>query len=923
MPNGVLKNGASLVVPGLITGEAKALFDGANDYIDPQWPTRTNWNTNPGIEVNTAGYDTVGSFFINGGAAVTRDVATKVEGAASLKVACANVIINEGVRMPSIVPVKIGDKVTLSAWMRGAVGGEKVQLCVGDAVVGFVTKEVTLTAAFVRYEVTLTATAEGTTSIAFRNPLKSASVFYADSMLVEKAATAGTYFPNNTQLANAEAGWSGAAHASASDIGPFARGVAKTFVMFANVSDLSNNKALFGGLTGDSGGLYVGSGTGRFAFYEGAGVVNAFAEATKIVLGSTTGIAYIHDGPNLKSKLSRNGGALEEIAMTADWDPFQDSLIIASGAGLGLWQGTMLPFAVFNRALSSQEILDLYEYTTSNTSVKRQMVPDRLAIRIDAPNGASARWAEDELTPYNVLSDVEMSDEMPGGYKEFSGTLARDPQINYQDLGPYGDVKAYTPGGEIVWRGSLDKGPGSSGDHFSINPSALGYQYVLEDNNACHVGFIDRDLGRWGEPSLQRKQDLLAAGVKFDSAEVSQGMQMSGALGPGINISVYHFDASGIEWGETLYYSGGCDVAEIHGDFFGHGEDANWEDICGMGRSAELADFINARTEDMNAKVSVPHFIAKVPAGATGYQFGVITTSFPGSPGFIGDANISHRWVNITVIGQHGLKALGVWPNIGFSAKQCLEYLIKTYASPLTVDSDFVDDDGYVIPQAWYGDGASLSDIVNDLTKYGLYDWFVYNEKRFELRKPQTYNRFWRALTAPSELEEVGVDSQRLWRSVMVQYTDATGATRTVGPPGSSANTISSELEITDPDHPAVKANRTRRDTLSLGGVSTPAAATAVGKRFLEEANLTNRSGSAVLRGYVMDSLGVLRPASQVKSGDWIAFTDAADTSYRKIINKRYRHNDRSAEVDLDAPASGMEELLERLQADLIPTGVT
>jgi hypothetical protein len=60
-----------------------------------------------------------------------------------------------------------------------------------------------------------------------------------------------------------------------------------------------------------------------------------------------------------------------------------------------------------------------------------------------------------------------------------------------------------------------------------------------------------------------------------------------------------------------------------------------------------------------------------------------------------------------------------------------------------------------------------------------------------------------------------------------------------------------------------------------------------------------------------------------VRAGDYIAFVDAADHAYRKIVATNYQHDNRANEIDLDAPATGLEALLERLQAALIPTGVS
>jgi len=556
----------------------------------------------------------------------------------------------------------------------------------------------------------------------------------------------------------------------------------------------------------------------------------------------------------------------------------------------------------------------------SRVAVTRDYPPDKIALRI-GPRGAGARWAEDEPNPENVLADAEWGTEIPGGYKDFSCTLGRNPQLDWRDLVAYHDAYAYQPGVAKVWEGFLDKAPDVSGEHKSISPSLLGYQSVLEDNNAVQVGFIDCDLSKWGDPSSQLKLNVLGGNSQYQG-DTSTGFADAGASGPGI---MHHFSrivttAGGGPFAiiESWYYGDGAAIGKFLYNFnFAKGGGSNelWDNLTQLSTDDlatsvdSSADYngLSANAQTLNATTNSRKYVR-------------LYTLYRGT--FTGDG----EWLVIfeypKVIGNHGLPIRGTWPNVGLSAKQMLEYLIPTFASPLTVDSEYIDDDGFTIPQAWYGDPTSVADIVRDVVKYGLYDWFVYGDKRFQLRKPGTYGKFWKAYVSPSNLNEVGIDSQRLWRSVVVSYTDVDGNTRTVGPPGSQASVTSSELEIIDPEHPAVKAGRNRVAILDLQGIGTPATAIAVGKRFLEEANLLNRSGSATLAGYVMDQYGIFWPAACVKSGDWISFVDAADKSYRKIINTSYRHSERSNEIDLDAPASGLEALLERLQVGLISLGV-
>jgi hypothetical protein len=623
------------------------------------------------------------------------------------------------------------------------------------------------------------------------------------------------------------------------------------------------------------------------------------------------------------------GGLFKSVdaAFAAGANNSNDGVTVAgnpSGGG-SIFKGFVQNFAVYNVVLTPA-IVDEHWAAAQPfvpAPITRERPPDKLAVRIDSPNGNSNRWAEDEGAVDNVLSDLEFSDEIPGGNKELSGTLARDPKKDYRDLGAYGDIKVYEPGGEVVWQGSLDKGPTVSGEQFSISPSALGYQYILDDDQAAQVGFIDCDLSKWGEGSSRRKilnMEAAIAGRPYRYTQEFSSLIQDLTYGPGIMMVLSSVEAGTTPFNELIYYGGGPEIGGLRWDYRalnGAPKDANMSDLVGLGSDDLLSG------ADLSASMeSVTALQQSLAAGGGGRKYALVQSRYLGA--LEGKTFTNTRaFLNLKVLGRHGLVPLGVWPNIGFSAKQMVEYLIKNFAAPLTVDPEFIDDDGYVITQAWYSDGQALGDIMHDLTKYGLYDWFVYNGKRMELRKPGTYGRFWKAYVAESGLNEVGLDSQRLWRKITVRYTDASGVTRTAGAPGSGCDSESALLEITDPDHPAVKAGRTRRDILDLQGIATPETAVAVGKRFLEEANLISRSGSATLKGYVFDDKNVLRPVAQVHSGDYISFVDASDKTYRKIMAKTYRHTDRSAEIDVDAPPGGMDALLERLQAGLITTGVT
>ena len=175
--------------------------------------------------------------------------------------------------------------------------------------------------------------------------------------------------------------------------------------------------------------------------------------------------------------------------------------------------------------------------------------------------------------------------------------------------------------------------------------------------------------------------------------------------------------------------------------------------------------------------------------------------------------------------------------------------------------------------------------------------------------------------SGPSQLEETGPQVERIWESVIVQYQDVDGSTKTVGPVGSGADTETDDLKDDDPDNPANKLGITRRDLLVMG-IGTAASATEVGRRFLEESKLLDSSGRARLIGHVQDSHGVWHPYSHVRAGDTISFVDSSDTSYQADRPDRQDPRRPTCSVDLDAPPEGLQALLERLGVVLVPLGV-
>lgn len=555
---------------------------------------------------------------------------------------------------------------------------------------------------------------------------------------------------------------------------------------------------------------------------------------------------------------------------------------------------------------------------TSRIAVTREFPPDRVAVRIKDPSTGQtiARWAEDEPRAENVISGLRKSGDMPGGHKEMTGSLARDPRRDYPDLTPYMDVELEQPGGENIWEGRLAKAPESDGERMAIEPAAVGHREALEDRKGLRFGFIDRDQSRWGGMSVQRKINYLATPRAISDA----GSFTDATTGEPSLETALEGAWTDLPRCEGWYDSNGIPIGAVMAAW----KKAGTVDAGAEGWSWKLvlsADDIATAPldESANLRAAEPSNVL-VEASDDSKRFAFVQFTFNAAGGTSG-RRYSIYWTPV-VIGDQGLGLQGSWPEVGFTAKQMLEFAVPEYTY-LEVTDESIEDDGFVIPQAWFAEPTDMATVVKELTKYALYDWFVLRGKLLEVREPGTYGRRWRAYAGPSELKEAGLDGSRLWRDIVVRWQDVDGTTKTAGPPGSGTTVESSGLEISDPDHPAVRAGIRREDVLDLGGVSESVFAIETGERWLKDANELSRSGEATLRGYILDDKGILRPVGQVQPGDEISFPDAGGgTDYRKIVQADYDHPSRASQVTLDAPKESVQALLERYRAALSARGI-
>lgn len=546
----------------------------------------------------------------------------------------------------------------------------------------------------------------------------------------------------------------------------------------------------------------------------------------------------------------------------------------------------------------------------------RDRPPLRQHIEAITPTGRCYRWGDDEPLAENVFSDLRHSSTMPGGYESMEVSLPRKSAVDYSDLERLTTLRIIGAGGQVDGEYRLEGAPRTSGDQMAITPSAVGWQAHLEDDESAQMVYRDRDLSHFSEMQRARRISIVAGAADYQPHAIAND---EGTGLPALQIGLVGAWARQALCETNYLAPAGVTVARLRADWVANASintaDPLWlADAFATSDGITLfdqtsGDFLSAASGTLTYTPGIPRrgFMLRVyyntgPAGADGTNYFVF-------------------FRNVAVDGNHGLTLRGTEPDAGFYASDIVGHAVATWAPLLQVKSDSIQQSGFIIPHMVFLEPTTAGEIVRQASRFNLPDWAVWADKEFVWHAQGARGKRWRARIGPSQLDETGPQIDRLWESIIVQYQDVDGTVRTVGPPGSGANAEDIALKDSDPENPANQLGVTRRHMLVIG-VSVSEAAIEAGRQFLEQTKLLDRAGRAQLVGWVEDDRGIMYPYSRVRAGDYISFTDASDTSYRRIVRADHTRSSRSCSIDLDAPPDGLAQLLERWGAVLVPLGL-
>lgn len=221
--------------------------------------------------------------------------------------------------------------------------------------------------------VTSTSKPDSTTETFAVRSANDNTVFYVTAILSEKANTIGNYFDGDGYIdnqgnwktsPNEKTGWLGTPRESPSDKGVFANGTTRTFTGWAYRDTMDSQDVLWGSTVDEAEHprLTLAANNDNVTFAADQSVeVGSWSNAW-VGIGKWAHWALVFDEANDEAELFINGESQGVVTHEAQWPATPGDFQIAARRGsLGYFDGKMAHVAVFERALTPEEIAEIYD----------------------------------------------------------------------------------------------------------------------------------------------------------------------------------------------------------------------------------------------------------------------------------------------------------------------------------------------------------------------------------------------------------------------------------------------------------------------------------------------------------------------------------------------------------------------------------
>lgn len=561
--------------------------------------------------------------------------------------------------------------------------------------------------------------------------------------------------------------------------------------------------------------------------------------------------------------------------------------------------------------------------TLPNVSTGAEPQSGRLAFYLRRPDGSSKRIAGDEIEAEDVAQNFQFGTGIPGGFGNASLGLTRDPRAIYGDLNTYDELVALGPGNDTAYEGYNIEIPKSSADQTGL--VATGWGAYLKNLPGLQEIYVDRDMSRVTGTSSSRKVLLLQGNyTPYDPSLIVSAVNGLPALElafEGSWVSPYkplaegRYDAGPTARVKYVYAISQVVGAAAPNNTFLLQYIATDTDPRAIGSTEGVEAFPSGVTS-LNGGQQ-----ADAAALVTARRYLMLQWSYPTTPAGSAGTKWAVNVYNLTIVGNHGLPLHN--NEVSILASDVVADVVRR-AAPLLHFSvgpeGSISPSSFGIPHLIFPQAVTAEEAIMQASKYDVPDWGVYDDRTFFWRPP-TAGRLWEARESDpgAELVDAGAQAEDVYNGAAVEFTDPSGVTYMVGPPGCpGCDFFDTSLQDLSPTNPLNEHGLTRYGKLQIGPVTTLAGAIQLGSRWLEDELSNALRGTATLTGFCRDSYGVYEPVWKVRAGDRIRFDGGAE---HRIIETTYNHEERTISLTLDSTPNRVDALMAKMEVELTAIG--
>jgi hypothetical protein len=532
-------------------------------------------------------------------------------------------------------------------------------------------------------------------------------------------------------------------------------------------------------------------------------------------------------------------------------------------------------------------------------------LPLDLYAEVTSASGARYRW-DGNQPPGSRPQNFSFRTKIGEGFSDAGLTLARRIDLDYPDLELVNSVSMVGADGSIAYEGRIEAMPRELGDSHSISVTLAGWMAHARDRKFSEI-YVDRDIGSWGPPSRGRRSTNLAANFSPVDPDTSTD-QVDSVAGVSTHIDGT-WSAPYIPVGEAWYDAGPGLVVTRVGYFWRRG-------AVNVGTAAPWTWAVLTSTDDKGTTLfSSGNLVAAGPAGgyftptSFTHRYAFVQMLYNGTPAGADGARFSVDWYKLAVYGT-------VLPTYtgepgepeGVYASDVIRDIARRWC-PL-LDTSGVQDTNYVIQHLAFKDQVDPFDAFLEVNKYHLWHIGVWENKRLVYRPYDLTDYDWEIRTDDqgTTFAPQGPSTENLFNGIVVSYTDLLTGTKNTLTPATNP-----ELDDTSPDNPWNKQGIDHWDEVPLSTPTLQAQALQIGRAVLADRNRPKAPGTITVQGYIRDRAGNQQPAWKVRAGDTVSVTNFPNDAPRLIHETSYDDSTKTLTLSIDAPASALDALFDRI----------